>query len=580
MKIIIAKTSGFCMGVRRAVEMVLDAPDQYTEPIFTYGPLIHNPQVLNLLQSKDINVLHEIPRRGSGTVLIRAHGVPPTAKQKLKEAEFNVIDATCPRVIKVQTIIRKHAKKDYAAIIIGDKDHPEVIGLLGYAQDKGYVVGGMDELEALPAFDNAIIVSQTTQNAQLLKSVMSWAAKNHPHYKIYNTICDSTERRQAEVQRLAEAVDAVIVVGGHNSGNTRRLAEIARRTGKPTYHIESESELASMDTSVLASARHIGITAGASTPNWIIKKVYRALETLQVKRTQSWRRIMFQLQRVLLLTNIYVSLGAGCLTYAMAKLQGFSQFFPYILISMLYVQSMHIFNHLTGNKSDKYNDPERANFYQKYKLPLNVLALAAGGMGLVIAYTLGLFPLLLLLNMSLLGLSYNLKFVPKRFIGIRYRRIRDIPGSKTLLIAMAWGIVTAVLPPLSLTGKATWVTGLIFMWTAAIVFVRTAFFDILDMQGDRIVGKDTFAILLGEKRTMRILKNMLIALVAALILLSSFHLISYLGLVLIGCPIFFLLLLSAYERGVLLPSIKLEFLVETNFILAGAVAFLWSVFGL
>lgn len=566
------------MGVRRAVEMVLDAPDQSAKPIYTYGPLIHNPQVLNLLQSKDIRVLDKIPNRGCGTVLIRAHGVPPTAKQHLKEAEFNVIDATCPRVIKVQTIIRKHAKKDYAVIIIGDKDHPEVVGLLGYARDNGHVVGSMGDLADLPAFDNAIIVSQTTQNAQLLESVINWAAATHPHYKIYNTICDSTARRQAEVQRLAEAVDAVIVVGGYNSGNTRRLAEIARQTGKPTYHIESELELASMDTRLLASARHIGITAGASTPNWIIKKVYRALETLQVKGTKSWRRILFQLQRVLLLTNIYVSLGAGCLTYAMAKLQGFSQFFPYVLISMLYVQSMHTLNHLTGNKSDQYNDPERANFYQKYKLLLSILALAAGGTGLVIAYTLGLFPLLLLLTMSLLGLSYNLNFVPKRFVDIRYRRIRDIPGSKTLLIAMAWGIVTAVLPPLSLTGKASWITGLIFLWTAAIVFVRTAFFDILDMQGDRIVGKDTFAILFGEKRTMRILKNMLITLVAALILLSSFHLISYLGLVMIGCPIFFLLLLSAYERGVLLPSIKLEFLVETNFILAGAVAFLWSLF--
>jgi 4-hydroxy-3-methylbut-2-enyl diphosphate reductase len=580
MKILIAKTSGFCMGVRRAVEMVLDAPDQYTKPIFTYGPLIHNPQVLNLLQSKNIKVLDEIPDGGSGTVLIRAHGVPPTAKQKLKEAAFNVIDATCPRVIKVQTIIRKHAKKDYAAIIIGDKNHPEVIGLLGYARDNGYVVGSMEELEALPAFDHAIIVSQTTQNARLLESVINWAANTHPHYKIYNTICDSTERRQAEVQRLAEAVDAVIVVGGHNSGNTRRLAEIARQTGKPTYHIESESELASMDTSVLASARHIGITAGASTPNWIIKKVYRALETLQVKRTQSWRRMLFGLQQTLLLTNIYVSLGAGCLTYAMAKLQGFSQFFPYVLISMLYVQSMHIFNHLTGNKSDQYNDPERAKFYQKYKLLLIVLALAAGGAGLVIAYSLGLFPLLLLLIMSLLGLSYNLRFVPKRFVGFRYRRIRDIPGSKTILIAIAWGIVTAVLPPLSLTGKASWITGIIFLWTAGIVFVRTAFFDILDMQGDRIVGKETFAILLGEKRSMRLLKNILIALISALTLLSFSHLISYLGLVLIGWPIFFLLLLSAYERGVLLPSIKLEFLVETNFVLAGVAAFLWSVFDL
>jgi len=568
------------MGVRRAVEMVLDAPDQYTKPIFTYGPLIHNPQVLNLLQAKDIKVLDEIPDGGSGTVLIRAHGVPPTAKQKLKEAAFNVIDATCPRVIKVQTIIGKHAKKDYTTIIIGDKDHPEVIGLLGYARNNGYVVGSMEELEALPAFDHAIIVSQTTQNARLLKSVIAWAAKTHPHYKIYNTICDSTERRQAEVQRLAEAVDAVIVVGGHNSGNTRRLAEIARQTGKPTYHIESELELASMDTRVLMSARHIGITAGASTPNWIIKKVYRALETLQVKRTQSWRRILFGLQQTLLLTNIYVSLGAGCLTYAMAKLQGFSQFFPYVLISMLYVQSMHILNHLTGNKSDQYNDPERAKFYQKYKSLLIVLALAAGGAGLVIAYSLGLFPLVLLLIMSLLGLSYNLRFAPKGFLGLRYRRIRDIPGSKTLLIAIAWGIVTAALPPLSLTGNASWVTGIIFLWTAGIVFVRTAFFDILDMQGDRIVGKETFAILLGEKRSMRLLKNMLIALIAVLILLSFFHLISYLGLVLIGWPIFFLLLLSAYERGVLLPSIKLEFLVETNFVLAGVAAFLWSVFEL
>ena len=146
MKILIAKTSGFCMGVRRAVEMVLDAPDQHANPIFTYGPLIHNPQVLSLLQSKDITILDEIPDQGSGTVLIRAHGVPPTAKQGLKKANFKVIDATCPRVIKVQTIIRKHAKKNYASIIIGDKDHPEVIGLLGYARQKGYVIGTMQEL--------------------------------------------------------------------------------------------------------------------------------------------------------------------------------------------------------------------------------------------------------------------------------------------------------------------------------------------------------------------------------------------------------------------------------------------------
>jgi (E)-4-hydroxy-3-methyl-but-2-enyl pyrophosphate reductase len=579
MKILIAKTSGFCMGVRRAVEMVLDAPDQQAEPIFTYGPLIHNPQVLNLLQSKDITILDEIPDQGSGTVLIRAHGVPPTTKQGLKEANFKVIDATCPRVIKVQTIIRKHAKKNFASIIIGDKDHPEVIGLLGYARQKGHVIGTMQELEALPAFENAIIVAQTTQNTRFFEAVKSWASANHPHYKIYNTICDSTERRQAEVKRLAESVDAVIVVGGRNSGNTRRLAEIARETGKPAYHIESETDLKTIDSNVLVSARHIGITAGASTPNWIIKKVYRSLEALQVKRKNNWRRMLFGVQRGLLLTNIYVSLGAGCLSYACSKLQGFSQFFPYVLIAMLYVQSMHILAHLTGNKADQFNDPERAGFYEKYKRLLTVLAITAGGAGLVIAFTLGWFPFLLLLVMSLLGLSYNRILVPKRFTAVRYRRIKDIPGSKTFLIAMAWGIVTALLTPLSLADKPHWITGLIFLWAAGLVFARTAFFDILDMQGDRIVGKETIAILLGEKRSLSLLKIILMLLIAALFVLSAFHLISYLGFFLISSPILLLLLLSAYEQGILLPSVKLELLVETNFLMAGAFAFLWALVG-
>ena len=577
MKILIAKTSGFCMGVRRAVELVLDAPDQHADPIFTYGPLIHNPQVLNLLESKDINILDEIPDEGSGTVMIRAHGVPPTAKQQLKDANFRVIDATCPRVIKVQTIIRKHAKKNFASIIVGDKDHPEVIGLLGYARQNGHVIGSMQELEALPPFENAIIVAQTTQNTQFFEAVKTWVADNHPHYKIYNTICDSTERRQTEVKRLAETVDAVIVVGGRNSGNTQRLVEIARETGKPAFHIESEADLKAIDSDVLVSARYIGITAGASTPNWIIKKVYRALETLQVKGKKNWRRILFGLQRGLLLTNIYVSIGAGCLSYACSKLQGFSQFFPYVLIAMLYVQSMHILAHLTGNKADQFNDPDRASFYDKYKHLLTVLALAAGGAGLVIAFTLGLFPFLLLLIMSLLGLSYNRILVPKRFTAVRYRRIRDIPGSKTILIAMAWGIVTALMTPLALAAKPQWITGLIFLWAAGLVFARSVFFDILDMQGDRIVGKETIAILLGEKRSLRLLKSILIILTAALFVLSAFHLVSYLGFFLIASPILLLLLLSAYEQGILLPSVRLELLVETNFVMAGAIAFIWAL---
>jgi (E)-4-hydroxy-3-methyl-but-2-enyl pyrophosphate reductase len=576
MKIVIAKTSGFCMGVRRAVEMVLDAPEEHPNPISTYGPLIHNPQVLDILDEKGISALDEIPEHGSGTVLIRAHGVPPNTREQLKGVGFKVIDATCPRVIKVQTIIKQHAKKDYACIIVGDQNHPEVIGLLGYSSEKGYVVGSMSELEALPAFEKAIIVAQTTLNTHLWQSVKKWAANNYPRYKIFETICDSTKRRQAEVQRLAQSVDAVIVVGGQSSGNTKRLVEIARQTGKPSFHVETEADLDNTNLDLLSSARFIGITAGASTPNWIIKKVYRALEASLFKRKQGWRRILYEIQRALLLTNIYVSIGAGGLSYACTKLQGINQYFPYLLIPMLYVQSMHILNHLTDTRADRYNDPDRAKFYDSHQTLLTLLAALSGGAGLIIAYSIGLFPFLTLLIMSLTGLSYNLRIVPPWLTRKKYRRLRDIPGSKTLLIAIAWGIVTAVLPPLSISGKINWINVLIAIWSTGMVFARSAFFDILDMQGDRIVGKETIPILLGEKRSMGIVKLILIFLSAILALSSILQLISGLGLALMVVPIFMLIIILAYERALMFPGIRLEFLVETHFLLAAIISFAWS----
>jgi len=573
MKILLAKTAGFCMGVRRAVEMALDAPNKHENPIYTYGPLIHNPHVLDLLKEKGISVIDDIPDHGSGTVLIRAHGVPPQAKEKLKKAGFTIIDATCPRVIMVQTIIKKHARQGYTSIIIGDNDHPEVVGLLGCSDGKGYVIDNINGLDSLPAFEKAIIVAQTTQNTQFFEEVKKWADKKFPHYKIFNTICDSTSKRQAEVKHLARSVGAVIVVGGHNSGNTRRLAEIAKESGKPSYHIESEDEL---DLKALASAQNIGLTAGASTPNWITKRVYRSLESLFFKKERGWRKAFFSIQRSLLLTNIYVSLGAGCLCYACTRLQGIEHYFPYVLISILYVLSMHILNNLTGSKSDQYNDPERAVFYKKNKGFLAVLAVIAGSTGLIAAYLMGITPFLILFFMSLFGLSYNIRLVPESLFGGRYRRIRDIPGSKTVLIAAAWGIVTSIFPAFSVSESISIRTVIVFFLSTCMVFVRTAFFDTLDIQGDRIVGRATIPILLGEKQTIRILKIMIAVILAVLLLSSAFQLISTLGFLLAICPVFMSIILSAYERGNMLPGIRLEFLVETHFVLAGVITIIWS----
>ena len=562
------------MGVRRAVEMVLDAPRKYEKPICTYGPLIHNPQVLNSLAEKGITVIDEIPESACGTVLIRAHGVPPETKARLTHAGYDVIDATCPRVIKVQSIIKTHSARGYAVIIIGDRDHPEVVGLLGFAANRGHVVGSMDALEALPAFDQAIIVAQTTQNMAFFEAVQSWAQKRYPHYRVFDTICDSTTRRQSEVKRLAECAEAVIVVGGKSSGNTQRLAEIAQKTGKPTFHIETEDELAPAQ---LANAQSIAITAGASTPNWIIKRVYRALETLPFQRGSQLRKFLYASQRFLLLTNIYVSLGAGCLCYACVRLLGIPNPLPHVIIAMLYVQSMHILNHLTGSKADHYNDPKRGSFYRKHRLSLSALALVAGAAGLLIASAMGWIPFAILLVMSVLGLSYNLRLLPKGVAAGRYRRIRDIPSSKTILIAVAWGVVTALLPPLSALHQMKLSTIAVFAVSTGMVFVRTAFFDILDMQGDRLVGRETIPIILGEKRAMTLLRGMLIGIVVLLLVATVFNWLSSLGFLLVLCPLFMALTFSAYRFGSVLPGTLLEFLVETHFIIAGGLTFLWSL---
>jgi (E)-4-hydroxy-3-methyl-but-2-enyl pyrophosphate reductase len=574
MKILIAKTAGFCMGVRRAVEMVLEAPDKHDGPICTYGPLIHNPQVLSLLEEKGITVCDRIPPSGSGTVLIRAHGVPPQAKEGLTAAGFKVIDATCPRVIRVQTIIRKHAAKGYASIIIGDRDHPEVIGLKGYAGNNGHVAATLEELQHLPEFEQAIIVAQTTQNTRLYETIKSWAAAQAPHYKIYDTICDSTEKRQAEVQCLAAQVDAVIVVGGKKSGNTQRIYEVARNSGKPAFHIETEEEL---DLDALAHFRQVGVTAGASTPNWQIKKVCRALESAPYRRVTGWRRTLYRLQRSLLLTNIYVALGAGGLSYASMQLQGLHHFLPHGLVAMLYVLSMHLLNHLTGGEADRYNDPGRAQFYQRYKGPLALLAVAGGAGGLGIAMEAGPLPFGLLLIMSLLGLSYNLKILPAFLSGGRYHRIKDIPGSKTFLIAAAWGLVTTVMPALSENGRIGTATLAALAWVAGLVFGRTAFFDLLDVQGDRLVGRETLPIVLGEKRALDLLKVSLVMLIALPVLASAIGLTTALGYFLAVIPIGMMAVVIFHEKGKLLAGARIEFLTESHFLLAGLIGVVWSI---
>ncbi len=576
MKITVAKTAGFCMGVRRAVELALDAPAKYPKPIYTYGPLIHNPQVLALFEDKGVKILNEIPEKGHGTVLVRAHGIPPDTRERLKKAGFKVINATCPRVVKVQSIIKSRARKGYAVIIVGDEDHPEVVGLLGYAGERGQVLPSLEDLKAAPEFEQAIIVAQTTQNLREYNQIKRWANAHRPHYKIFHTICDSTEKRQAEVRRIASEADAVVVVGGKESGNTQRLAEIVNAVGKKAYHVETEVEL---DVDALARMQNVAITAGASTPSWITKRVLSAVQQIPMRRGKGLRSMWMRIERIALLTNLYVAMGAGAVAYAATLLQGLPLDYPAIAVAILYVMSMHILNHLTGRAESRYNDPDRERFYNRFKIPLTAMALIAGALGLVAAYQMGALAFWALFLMSILGLTYNLHIVPYLADGrLEFRSLRSFPGSKTFLIALAWGVVTAVLPALAAENARPVSCVVVFLWAVGLVFCRTAFFDILDMQGDRIVGKETLPILIGQKRALTLLKYSLASSVVLLLAAVLAGVVTPLGYPLILPYLLMGWVVYGHEKGSILPGMQMEFKVESLLVLSGIIAFVCSAF--
>lgn len=281
MRVILAKTAGFCMGVRRAVDLALAEADKHSETIFTYGPLIHNPQVLESLRSKGVDIIEQPPGTDSvkrGTVIIRAHGVPPQDMQQLGEAGFdNIIDGTCPHVGRVQKIIDQATRQGHDVIIVGDADHPEVVGLLGHSSGRGHVVNSPQAVKALPELHHPVLVAQTTQDEAVFDAVEEAVRGRYIDAEIHTTICAATHRRQEEARRLAERVDAMVVVGGRNSGNTARLAHIAAASGKPAVWVETPEEL---DLSQFAGLEVVGVTAGASTPNWLIEKVVEELESL------------------------------------------------------------------------------------------------------------------------------------------------------------------------------------------------------------------------------------------------------------------------------------------------------------
>lgn len=262
-----AKRAGFCFGVKRAVDLAFAAAEQ-GKRVFTLGPIIHNPQVIDSLKDKGVVPTDSIDDRGIKTLIIRTHGVPREVSRALAEKGYTVVDATCPFVKKAQQYAKLLKEDGYQVVIIGDKEHPEVKGLMSYAGDDAVVINKHDPIPRLKSKVGVIV--QTTQPVALLKRILQELLEQVKEIKVFNTICNSTALRLKETEEMAERVDVMVVVGGKNSANTSQLAQLCISLGVATYHIETAAEL---DAAWFADARTVGVTAGASTPDWIIKEV-------------------------------------------------------------------------------------------------------------------------------------------------------------------------------------------------------------------------------------------------------------------------------------------------------------------
>lgn len=276
MEVTVAKTAGFCFGVKRAVEKVYEQIGKTEKPIYTYGPIIHNEQVVGDLQEKGVEVidtLEELRTIRDAVVVIRSHGVGKDVYDILKENGVEIVDATCPYVKKIHRIVEKQTAEGRRVLIVGSEDHPEVQGIKGWGDERTKVIENMDDFRRLelPDDEKLCIVSQTTFNYKKFQDLVEKISKTRYDITVLNTICNATQERQVEAMRIASQVDVMLVIGGKHSSNTQKLYDICRKECKNTYYIQT---LGDFNPECISSVRSVGITAGASTPNNIIEEVH------------------------------------------------------------------------------------------------------------------------------------------------------------------------------------------------------------------------------------------------------------------------------------------------------------------
>ncbi len=291
MEVIIAKNSGLCYGVKRALRLAKETRKRKKDKVFTFGNLIHNPQVIADLEKNSIHSINDLDQIEEGTVIIRSHGVSPGIYDTLEKKQIEIVDATCPIVKKIQKLVEELAKKEEEIIIVGNKQHPEIKGLIGYSKKKGIIIESERQARDLPPKKRRAVLAQSTQDLFLFISVVAALIERTEELKVYNTICQSTQTRQKSTSELASCVDTLFIIGGKNSSNTKKLHQISKRILPHTYFIEKADQIT---PNMVKGAKKIGLSGGASTPPEAIQEAVAKIKSSYKRQYHSEKRVQCQ----------------------------------------------------------------------------------------------------------------------------------------------------------------------------------------------------------------------------------------------------------------------------------------------
>lgn len=512
MKVIVAKTAGFCWGVKRAMDAVLEASVRNDgRAVQTLGPLIHNPQALDLIGKRGVAVAESPDQVKNGTVVIRAHGIPIQDLRGLKErqakGELRIVNATCPEVAKVHHKIKKWSPKGYFTVILGSHGHAESVAHRSFAESGSVIVANMAEAEALTdeQLQKVLVVAQTTFTVKDYHAITDYIRTRAGEAVFENTICEDTWMRQDEARELARTVDAVIVVGGKASSNTKHLAELAHHYGKPVQYVETASEL---DLAGFTGKETVGVLAGASTPTWLVDEVVEVLEEVGDAPGKFAHFLSSAFA-----TPVVMAAGAALATLGVQKWLGLSLGYRSPLITGTYVLAMYLLNPFLDPMGLGAKGPGRERFLLRNRAVLLGIACVSLVVSIGTAALMDWRALLVVTLASLLGSTYKRGFR----LGTRLVSLSALPGGKDVLVAAALSVVAVVMPNWVKGGRWDLHTFAAIVLVAALGFSRTVIYDIRDMQNDQVLGRDTLPILMGKQTAKRVLIGLLSAILVVLI---------------------------------------------------------------